>query len=92
MLVAASEGTQLARMQARDGLTLAEAEARIRAQMPLAAKAKLAAIVIENDGSLEDLLRHADAALADVASRVGVPIDRYPVPATTARGASKPGG
>lgn len=80
VVVAASEATQLARLTARDGLTAAEATARIAAQMPLAAKTRLAAVVIQNDGSLAELLTQADAALAEVASRLRVPLGRYPVP------------
>jgi dephospho-CoA kinase len=80
IVVAASEATQLARLTARDGLSMADAEARIRAQMPLAAKLKVATIVIHNDGPLALLVDQADAALSDVATRLGVPLDRYPVP------------
>jgi len=82
ILVAATEGAQLLRVMARDRLASAEAEARIRAQMPLAEKVKLAAFVIHNDGSLTDLVARADAALAFVADHVGVPLERYPIPAS----------
>jgi dephospho-CoA kinase len=85
ILVAASEATQLARMQLRDGFALHEAEARLRAQMPLAAKAKVAAIVIDNDGSMDELTTQADAALIKVTAELEVPLDRYPAP-----GASPP--
>ncbi len=80
VVVAASESTQVARVMARDGLTRAEAEARIRAQMPLAAKAKVAWIVIDNDGTLDALVARADDALTKVAAELGVPMDRYPIP------------
>lgn len=55
ILVACSEHTQLARLAARDGLGAAAAQARVAAQMPLAAKRRLAGMVLENDGSLQEL-------------------------------------
>jgi dephospho-CoA kinase len=64
IVVTASEATQIARVRARDGLTEAEAEARIRAQLPTADKVRLATHVIDNEGDLaateaavDDLLR-----------------------------------
>jgi dephospho-CoA kinase len=60
VVVAASEETQLARVQARDGLSEAEARARLAAQLPLAQKRALADHVIDNDGSREDLSRQVD--------------------------------
>jgi dephospho-CoA kinase len=80
VVVATSEATQVARIVARDGTTVAEAEARVRSQMPIAAKVKVATVVIHNDGTLEDLVRQTDAALVDVAGRLNVPVERYPVP------------
>ncbi len=80
VVVVASEATQIARIVARDSLTVADAEARVRAQMPLAVKVKAATVVIQNDGSLEELLHETDAALADVTKRLKIPIERYPVP------------
>lgn len=50
VVVTADEATQLARLMARDGLDRAEALRRIRSQMPLAAKARLADHVIDNSG------------------------------------------
>ncbi len=81
IVVAAPVETQVARVIARDGLSLAEAEARVRAQMPLADKEKVAAVVIRNEGSRDDLLRAADEALASVAGKLGILLDRYPAPA-----------
>jgi dephospho-CoA kinase len=52
IVVTASEATQIARVRARDGLTEAGAEARIRAQLPTADKVRLATHVIDNDGDL----------------------------------------
>lgn len=52
IVVTASEATQIARVRARDGLSQAQAEARIRAQLPTADKVRLATFVIDNDGDL----------------------------------------
>lgn len=77
IVVAASEATQIARMVMRDGFTAEDAEARIRAQMPLAAKAKVASIVIENDAGLVELMARADAALDEVVSALNLSPGRY---------------
>lgn len=63
VLVAAPEAEQVRRAVARDALTVAEAEARIRAQMPLAAKRQVADHVIENDRDLAHLRDQADRVL-----------------------------
>jgi dephospho-CoA kinase len=52
IVVTASEATQVARVRARNGLSRAQAEARIRAQLPTADKVRLASFVIDNDGDL----------------------------------------
>lgn len=64
IVVTASEATQIARVRARDGLSQAEAQARVRAQLPASEKIRLATHLIDNDGGLEatraaveDLLR-----------------------------------
>jgi dephospho-CoA kinase len=64
IVVAASEATQIARVRARDGLSQADAEARVRAQLATAEKIRLANYIIDNDDGLnatraavEDLLR-----------------------------------
>lgn len=55
VVVTASEATQIARVRARDGLSEADARARIAAQLPLEDKVRVADYVIENDGSLEEV-------------------------------------
>jgi len=50
VVVVADEPTQLARLMARDGIARDEALRKIRSQMPLAEKAKLADYVIDNSG------------------------------------------
>lgn len=77
VVVAASPAVQARRVEKRDGLDRARAEARIAAQMPLDQKVRLADVVVPNEGSLDDLEREADRALRDVLARVGAPIDRY---------------
>jgi dephospho-CoA kinase len=52
VVVTASPETQLARVLARGDLTEAEARARIGAQLPLAAKVRLATHLIDNDADL----------------------------------------
>jgi dephospho-CoA kinase len=72
VVVAAPENVQIARIMKRDGATEDEARARIRAQRPLAEKVAVADVVIDNGGSLGELLAAADRALDDVAERVGL--------------------
>ncbi len=50
VVVVADEPTQIARLMARDGVDREEALRKIRSQMPLAEKAKLADYVIDNSG------------------------------------------
>lgn len=54
-VVAASEETQLKRIINRRSLTRKEALERIKTQMPIEEKVKLADVVIYNEGSFEDL-------------------------------------
>jgi dephospho-CoA kinase len=72
VLVAAGEEAQIARAAARDGASEADVRGRIRAQMPLAEKVKVADFVIENDGSLADLERRTDEVLAQICTRLGI--------------------
>lgn len=77
IVVAAPEDVQVARATVRDRATPDEARARIRAQMPLGEKTKVADFVIDNDGSLEDLQRKTDGVLVQVCAKVGVDPARY---------------
>jgi dephospho-CoA kinase len=63
VVVAAPEEVQLARAMARDGATEAEARARLRAQLPLADKLRVADYVIENTGDRASTERRADEVL-----------------------------
>ena len=78
--MSAPEDVQVARAAARDASTADEARARIRAQMPLAAKVKLADFVIDNTGTLADLRAAADRTLDAICARVGVDAARYRAP------------
>jgi dephospho-CoA kinase len=72
VLVAAPEEAQIARASARDGAAEDEVRGRIRAQMPLADKVKVADFVIENAGTLPDLERRTDEVLAEICKRLDV--------------------
>ncbi|MEW9110216.1 dephospho-CoA kinase [Cytobacillus gottheilii] len=54
LLIYVDEQTQLARLMARNKLTEDEAIARIRSQLPLADKKKLADDIIYNNGTIEE--------------------------------------
>ncbi|MFU8804601.1 MAG: dephospho-CoA kinase [Bradymonadaceae bacterium] len=60
IVVACSKETQIERLMARDGLDREEAEARLRAQMPLEDKTAVADYVIENEGSIEATRRQVE--------------------------------
>ena len=68
VVVVTDEATQLARLMARDGIDRDEALRRIRSQMPLADKAKLADYVIDNSAdpaTTETEVRRVYRALLD---------------------------
>ncbi len=62
-VVTCAEATQLKRLQQRDHLSRQQAQARIDSQMPLAAKAARADVVLANDGDLRSLYGQIDQAL-----------------------------
>ena len=73
VVVVTDEATQLARLMARDGIGRDEALRKIRSQMPLAEKAKLADHVIDNSGDPEataaQVRRVCQTLLEDLAAR-----------------------
>lgn len=75
VVVAAPEATQVTRAVARDTALEADVLARIRAQMPLADKVRVADFVIENAGSLRDLEEATDEVLTAICERLGVDED-----------------
>lgn len=60
VVVTAPETVQLQRLQVRNGLTEAEARARMAAQMPLALKVERADYVVENGGTPEETRRQVE--------------------------------
>lgn len=71
LVVAASEEAQLARLADRDGLAVADARARIAAQLPLAVKVARADYVIDNSGTLASTATQVKALCQEL--RGGVP-------------------
>jgi dephospho-CoA kinase len=80
VVVVADEATQIERAKQRDGLDEKAARARIAAQMPLAEKRALADYVIENEGSLEELVAETDRVLDAICERLGISIGCFPRP------------
>ncbi|MBF2064217.1 MAG: dephospho-CoA kinase [Calothrix sp. C42_A2020_038] len=62
-VVSCSESQQLERLMQRNKLTLEQAQARIKSQMPLAEKIVRADVVLDNSLSLETLLKQVDLAI-----------------------------
>eukprot|EP00164_Ancoracysta_twista_P006959 GFYU01009797.1.p1 GENE.GFYU01009797.1~~GFYU01009797.1.p1 ORF type:complete len:257 (-),score=56.23 GFYU01009797.1:49-819(-) len=65
--------TQLQRLMERNGWTEAEARSRITAQMPMDAKAKLADIIVDNNGTMDDLRSAAHKAYTDATKGFTLP-------------------
>jgi dephospho-CoA kinase len=86
VVVSAPEALQVARAMARDGGTEEEARSRVRAQMPLAAKVSVADHVIDNVGSLADLVARSDQVLDAICAAKNVDPARYPLPRPAAEG------
>jgi dephospho-CoA kinase len=61
-VAAATEEAVLARLQTRNGIARESALARIHSQMPLEEKKKHADVIIDNDGTLEELRAQVAAA------------------------------
>lgn len=62
-LVTCEPDQQIARLTARDGLTIAAAQSRIDSQMSIAQKIPFADVVLNNTSSPESLLKQVDLAL-----------------------------
>jgi dephospho-CoA kinase len=54
IVVYVPEHTQIKRLMRRDGISEADARARVRSQMPIEEKKDLATIVIDNSGTREN--------------------------------------
>lgn len=61
ILVTCRPEVQLQRLKERNNMTDEDAEARIASQMPVKQKSKLADLIINNDGSLEELQKKVEA-------------------------------
>jgi dephospho-CoA kinase len=59
---------QIARLAA-EGMEEADARARLAAQLPLEEKARSADVLLDNDGTLEELETQVDRLWADLAAR-----------------------
>ena len=67
--VVSSREKQIERMTTTRGMTCAEAEARLAAQLPVEEKAKRSHYVIRNDGTAEELKAQAVAFLKFVTQK-----------------------
>ena len=70
-LVTASPETVRQRLAERNGMTAEQADSRVRAQLSNEERRAYADVVIENDGSLEELQRVVDESWSKLGSRVG---------------------
>jgi dephospho-CoA kinase len=69
IVVTASPERQIERAVTRGGLSREEAEARVKAQLPSAEKARVATYVIDNDGALAETERQVEAVLGKLRER-----------------------
>jgi dephospho-CoA kinase len=78
VVVYAPREVQRERLVRRDGLTPAEADARLAAQLDIEEKARRADIVVENVAGAEDLGPKADRILADLRKGLGRKLPNSP--------------
>ncbi len=71
IVVTTDDATQLQRLMTRDGLSQAEAQARVAAQMPQSVKAALATWLIENNGDLAALAQRVADVVTAIETRFG---------------------
>lgn len=69
-VVTASESVQLQRLMEQRGLSEEQARARLNAQPPLDEKLKIARVVIDNSGTMDDLRRQVTAAWRQIPPEV----------------------
>jgi dephospho-CoA kinase len=69
IVVVATEDVRGERLKAQRGMTEADIEARIAAQLPLPRLLEKADIVVQNNGSLEELRREAERTYAELERR-----------------------
>jgi dephospho-CoA kinase len=73
VVVSASPETQVARSVAR-GMAEEDVRARFAAQMPLEERARTADILIDNEGTVEDLEREVDVVWHQLSERAAAPV------------------
>ncbi len=78
VVVWAPPAAQRARLAARDGLSAAEADARIAAQLPIEEKAARADFVVENAGAPSELEAKSERLLADLRRGLGRKLPNAP--------------
>ena len=66
VVVSCRPETQLKRLLERDRLKPHEAEQRLRAQLPMSEKTSRADLIVENEGTLEDLERAVERLITDL--------------------------
>jgi dephospho-CoA kinase len=69
VLVYAPEALQVRRLLELRGMPEAQARARIKAQMPIEDKRRMATHVIDNTGSMDDLRAQVERVWADITAR-----------------------
>ena len=69
LLVYAPPEVQIQRVMKRNKMTREEAQARLKAQMPIDEKPKFADLVIRNDGTMRELEKRADEVWGELLSR-----------------------
>jgi len=69
LLVYAAPEVQIERLRKRDGYSTEEARRRLAAQMPMDEKRRFADLIIENNGTLEELQKQVDAAWIELVKR-----------------------
>jgi dephospho-CoA kinase len=70
VVVSAPEQAQVERLVMERGMSEADVRARIGAQLPLEDKARVADVVLDNEGSLEELQPQVDRLWNELAARV----------------------
>jgi len=80
VVVYARPELQRARLAARDGISAAEAEARLAAQLSIEEKARRADLVVENEGEVAALRVKAKAVLAALRSGLSRRLPNAPAP------------
>jgi dephospho-CoA kinase len=69
IVVSAPVATQIERLMRGRGMAERNVQARIAAQLPLEAKAEVADILVDNEGTLEDLERRVELVWRDLDAR-----------------------